>query len=530
LNVSNLRHFSLSISYPWILVYTSPKEGGIWNYTLRGDAALGLGTVDVTTNTNDAEIYMLPLQRAIDAAIANVNSTGTSVSLPGSVQEYPFTSETDSQWKDTIKDSIVNDNTNFAAVIWYLGFLGVVYQLVGLMAKERETEISDLIECMMPNARRWEPQLARLVAHQIAFTILQAIPWIAMAVIAKIGLFTHTNAAILIIGFLLAGIAVISFSILGAAFFKRAQLSGITIMVLAIVLGIITQICSHKMSTATIGVISFLFTPMAFVNFIIVISRWEKQMEPTNLVKAAPSSPWTLPGIAFWIFFILQIIWYPLLAAVVERTLYGTAASRSKRRVVHTAESAETPIIVRNFSKIYQAPLIVRWFLGIFGVKPSPVVAVNDISLAANKGEIMVLVGANGCGKSTTMNAIAGLGDLTSGFIQVDGTGGIGLCPQKNVLWNALTVREHAQIYYRLKRPSTEKEKEDIDALIATCDLKDKADTPSRNLSGGQKRKLQLICMLTGGSRVCCVDEVSGGLDPLSRRSKLSLRSHPSQR
>ena len=469
---------------------------------------------------------MLPLQHAIDAAIANVNSTGTSTPLPGVIQEYPFTSQTDKQWKDTIKNSIVNDNTNFAAVIWYLGFLGVVYQLVGLMAKERETEISDLIECMMPNTRRWEPQFARLVSRQISFTILQAIPWIVMALIAKFGLFTHTNAGILVIGFLLSGIAVISFGILGAAFFKRAQLSGITIMVISIILGIITQICSHRMSTATVGVLSFLFTPMAFVNFVILISRFEKQMEPTNLVKAAPSSPWSLPGIAFWIFFILQIIWYPLLAAVVERALYGTAASRSKRCVVHTAESAETPVIIRNFTKIYQAPLVIRWFLSVFGVKPSPVVAAQDVSLAVNKGEIMVLVGANGCGKSTTMNAIAGLGDLTSGFIQVDGTGGIGLCPQKNVLWNALTVRQHAQIYYRLKRPSTKKEKEDIDALIETCDLKEKADTPSRNLSGGQKRKLQLICMLTGGSRVCCVDEVSGGLDPLSRRSKLPLNNH----
>jgi ABC-type lipoprotein export system ATPase subunit len=504
-------------------VYSSPKEGGIWNYTLRADAALGLSTVNVGVDTNDAEIFILPLQHAIDAAIASVNSTGTSMAMPATVQEYPFTSETEQQWKDTIKDSIVKDNTNFAAVIWYLGFLSVVYQLVGLMAKERETEMSDLIECMMPNTHRWEPQLARLVGHQIAFAITYIPPWIIMAIIARLGLFTHTSAGILIVGFILAGLAVISFSILGAAFFKRAQLSGITMMVLAIVLGIITQICSHRMSNATVGVLSFLFTPMSFVNFIIVISRWEEQMEPTNLVRAPPSSPWTLPGIAFWIFFILQIIWYPLLAAVVERTLYGTAASRSKRHVVQTPESAETPVIIRNFTKIYQAPLIVRWFLNLVGIRPEPVVAVRDFSLSANKGEIMVLVGANGCGKSTTMNAIAGLGDMTSGFIQVDGRGGIGLCPQKNVLWNALTVKQHAQIFYRLKQPSLAGEKEDLDALIATCDLKGKTNTPSRDLSGGQRRKLQLICMLTGGSRVCCVDEVSGGLDPLSRRSKHSV-------
>merc|ERR1712072_1268925 len=54
--------------------------------------------------------------------------------------------------------------------------------------------------------------------------------------------------------------------------------------------------------------------------------------------------------------------------------------------------------------------------------------------------------------------------------------------------------------------------------LIRACDLEHKANAKSRTLSGGQKRKLQLAMMFTGGSRVCCIDEISSGLDPLSRR------------
>jgi ATP-binding cassette subfamily A (ABC1) protein 3 len=50
------------------------------------------------------------------------------------------------------------------------------------------------------------------------------------------------------------------------------------------------------------------------------------------------------------------------------------------------------------------------------------------------------------------------------------------------------------------------------------CGLQDKRKSTVRTLSGGQMRKLQLIMMLIGDSRTCCVDEVSGGLDPLSRR------------
>jgi ATP-binding cassette subfamily A (ABC1) protein 3 len=499
--------------------YSSPTEGGIWNYTLRGDAALGLSTVDVRKATNDAQVYILPLQHAIDSAIASLNSSGTSVSLPSKIQEYPFTGETEKEWKDTIRKQLIKNNTNFAAVVWYLGLIGVAYQLVGLMAKERESEMSDLLESMMPNVRRWEPQFARLISYHLAFTIAYAPGWIIMGIIAKIGLLRDTSGGILVIGFILAGLSLVSFSILGASFFKRAQLSGITVVVVFLILGIITQIMSKKMSTATVAILGALFTPMAFVNFIIGCTRFELQDRAANLVRSPPGSPWAVPGIAFWVFFILQIICYPLLAACIERTFYGTAASRSRRSMKQLEGNGLTPVTVTDFTKIYQPHPILRLFLAMFRVKPEPVVAVKGLNLSARSGEIMVLVGANGCGKSTTLNAIAGLGDITSGSINVDGAGGIGLCPQKNVLWNSLSVKQHAQIFNGLKT-STPEGREDIDALITTCGLKEKTNTPSRNLSGGQKRKLQLIMMLTGGPRTCCVDEVSGGLDPLSRRSK----------
>lgn len=58
----------------------------------------------------------------------------------------------------------------------------------------------------------------------------------------------------------------------------------------------------------------------------------------------------------------------------------------------------------------------------------------------------------------------------------------------------------------------------EVSQLIYDCGLTQKVQAMSKTLSGGQKRKLQLVTMLTGGSEVCCVDEVSGGLDPLSRR------------
>ncbi|ORY19028.1 ABC transporter domain-containing protein [Clohesyomyces aquaticus] len=492
--------------------YSSPTEGGIWNYTLRLDGALGL-KINVKNNRNDAEIFTIPLQHAIDAAIANVSSGTGSKPLPA-VKEYPFTSKTQKQWDDSIVTSIQNANTKYIAIVWYIGFIGLCYQLVGIMAREREHGMADLLESMMPNVARWQPQFARLAAHWFAFTIVYFPSWIAMAIIMKAGLFPKTSAGILVVYNILAGMSLNSFSIMGAAFFKRAQLSGISVVVVAIVLGIAAQISAKTISTGAVAVLSLLFTPMTFVYFMIFLSRHEHKQLVPNLVKAAPDATWRLPGLVFWIFMIIQIFVYPFLGALLERWFYRTASQGRK-----ISYSGDHPVVLNNFTKTYYPNWFFRRIAPLLGIEKRAVNAVMDLSLAPVKGQIMVLVGANGCGKSTTLNAIAGLGDVTTGSITVNGSGGIGICPQKNVLWENLTVEQHARIFNRIKSTtiSTSSDSE-LSKLIFDCGLTHKIKSYAHTLSGGQQRKLQLIMMLTGGSKVCCVDEVSGGLDPLSRR------------
>ncbi|KAL8901107.1 MAG: hypothetical protein Q9207_005359 [Kuettlingeria erythrocarpa] len=81
-----------------------------------------------------------------------------------------------------------------------------------------------------------------------------------------------------------------------------------------------------------------------------------------------------------------------------------------------------------------------------------------------------------------------------------------------------LTTEEHVRILYRLKATDLRNSKQEVARLIEACDLVRKVNAKAKTLSGGQKRKLQLAMMFSGGSEVCCVDEVSSGLDPLSRR------------
>ncbi|TGO24720.1 hypothetical protein BPAE_0096g00260 [Botrytis paeoniae] len=511
--------------YGAIVFNSSPLEGtgGIWNYTMRADGAFGT-QIDVTTDKNDAELFLLPLQRAVDYAIASRNTTIDQNALPTTVNEYPYTSQTQKQRETAIRTNYQTAIINILGVAFLIGMVGVTYHLTGFIASERELGMSQLLEAMMPNLRRWEPQVARILSYHLAFDIIYVPGWIIMGVVLGVGVFAQTSMAIVIIFHVLAGLSLTSFSILGAAFFKKAQLSGITLAIVTLLLGVLTQVID-KTNSGTVAILSLLFAPCNYVFFLVFMARFERQNIGANLVQAAPNNPWSLPGIALWVFLIIQIFVYPILGALVERSLFGTTSKGrsvvgqgSEKHAQSLGSNTLETVRLENFTKNYRP----NWFrmktAGFTKIPTATVVAVNDLSLTASKGQILVLLGANGSGKSTTLDAIAGLNAVTSGNITVDGTGGLGIAPQKNVLWNELTVEEHIRIFNSLKSTGPRDSKAALRELIKAIDLDRKIGAKSKTLSGGQKRKLQLGMMFTGGSSVCCVDEVSSGLDPLSRR------------
>ena len=167
-----------STCFAAVVFESSPTEGpdGVWNYTIRADGALG-GKVFVNSRGNDAEIYVLPVQHAVDDAIASLNNT----SLPDNIQEYPYTSQTPKQRQQNITRQYMGALIDILGVAYFVGIVGICYQLTGQMALERELGMSQLIEAMMPNRQRWVPQAARLLSIHISFDILYLPSWIVMA-------------------------------------------------------------------------------------------------------------------------------------------------------------------------------------------------------------------------------------------------------------------------------------------------------------------------------------------------------------
>ena len=82
----------------------------------------------------------------------------------------------------------------------------------------------------------------------------------------------------------------------------------------------------------------------------------------------------------------------------------------------------------------------------------------------------------------------------------------LGFCPQHNLLFNELTVREHLEFFSKLKENYDPRE---IDDMLRLIELSDKRDTLSKNLSGGMKRKLSVAIAFIGGSKIVILDEPS---------------------
>ncbi|EGX93088.1 ABC transporter [Cordyceps militaris CM01] len=497
-----------------IVIRSSPNEGsgGIWNYTIRTDAAFYQVPfrIQVDKGDNVEQIYLIPTQHMVDKAIAKISSQQDPLA---DVQEKTFTSLTSDERLARTRRLYHKSIINFLGVAFIATIIWISYHLTGFVATERETGMSQLIDAMMPVRKPCFAMFARLLAHHLSFSLLYAPAWILGSLIISFGVYSHTNVAIVLILHLLAGLAFASMSIMIACCFKKAQLSGITATLSMLLLGILAQ-ALNKPDTVVVACLSVLFAPCTYVYAIINMSWFERFGNAASLTSSAPEASFKLPVIFFWIMLILQIFLYPLIGAIFEHTLYGTS-TKGRKMTSDAASMQDDAVRLRDFTKIYKPGFFSR--ISPFGSK-NPVVAVDKLNLNAGRGQIVCLLGANGSGKSTTLDAIAGLHKLTSGSISIDGAGGLGIAPQKNVLWDDLNVTEHLRIFNRLKSPKNLASKEEIDELIKTIDLWPKRKALSKTLSGGQKRKLQLGIMLTGGSAVCCVDEVSSGIDPLSRR------------
>ena len=128
-----------------VVFYSSPTEGQgrLWNYTIRADGSLG-SKIDVGSTQNDQEVYILPLQHAIDFAIASSNSTIDQTTLKSQdVHEYTYTSKTQKERADTIRVRYMGGIIQILGVAFFIGICGmlVVFGIVASRHANRHFQV-----------------------------------------------------------------------------------------------------------------------------------------------------------------------------------------------------------------------------------------------------------------------------------------------------------------------------------------------------------------------------------------------------
>lgn len=148
--------------------------------------------------------------------------------------------------------------------------------------------------------------------------------------------------------------------------------------------------------------------------------------------------------------------------------------------------------------------------------------AIEDITFSAHAGEVVGIVGHNGCGKSTTMNIITGYVTATGGTVKVDGEdhvrcaasvrSKIGYLPETPPLYPDMTVEEQLTFACGLK--GVRDRKQAIAAACRKADVEGVRKRLIRNLSKGYKQRIGLAQAMLGEPKLLILDEPTSGLDP----------------
>ncbi|KAG9085734.1 hypothetical protein FRC06_003473 [Ceratobasidium sp. 370] len=530
----------------------------------------GRKAVDVEKHTSDHERVALPLQWAVDKAV--MQHLGINISDIPTPQELIYSQESNEESRLRRRLSYLAIIETLLVFVFFFAFVGIVYQLSGAFVDERASRLASLMHVM--GCTRG----ARMLSWHFSLSLVYLPAWIVTAAVWHYRIFTKTNVGLLIAIHIITGLSLASFSLVASMPFRKSpQLGAIATTFLTVLLSIIALLI--RRSPAICAVYTLIFPPGFFVLAIKAVSRFERDLHGAQVGAARGASIRTangardgrilgsVLGVA-----VINIFLWLMIAGIVERWMFEPGAGNQNVESPHrgswfsrflgvgarsspeppppdpeSENEPHTPIIT---SKSHPLPPAITLTNLTKTFPPTKlraprITAVENLSLSIPARGIFVLLGANGSGKSTTLEMIAGLERPSVGAIEF-GAGGdndqasergddekrkksLGFVPQRNVLLPELTCYQTVRLWRDIKLPSAsplssssiplETSPDLLEQLLDDCDLHAKMHAPASTLSGGQKRRLQLACGLVGGGKVVLVDEATSGVDPLSRRA-----------
>jgi NitT/TauT family transport system ATP-binding protein len=150
-----------------------------------------------------------------------------------------------------------------------------------------------------------------------------------------------------------------------------------------------------------------------------------------------------------------------------------------------------------------------------YGTGAGAVVALDRIDIEVAPRELVCVVGASGCGKSTMLNLLAGLDRPTWGEVAVDGR--TALMFQEAALFPWLTVARNVELALKLRKVPKAERRSRVETLLETVHLQDFGGKRPHELSGGMRQRVALARAFAQDADVLLMDEPFGALDAMTR-------------
>lgn len=155
-------------------------------------------------------------------------------------------------------------------------------------------------------------------------------------------------------------------------------------------------------------------------------------------------------------------------------------------------------------------------------------IVIRDLSMTLERGEVVALLGPNGCGKSTCFYSIAGLVTPEGGQVTIDGRDvttlpmyrrakmGIGYLPQETSIFRGMSVEDNIGAILEISEPNRALRRKRLDELLSEFSIEHLRRASALALSGGERRRVEIARCLAADPKYVLLDEPFAGVDPIA--------------
>ncbi|KAJ8755578.1 hypothetical protein K2173_022157 [Erythroxylum novogranatense] len=469
---------------------------------------------------------------------------------PSKIRVVPFpTSEyTDEEFQSIIKKVM--------GVLYLLGFLYPISRLISYSVFEKEMKIREGLYMM--GLQDGIFHLSWFIAYTIQFAISSGI----ITACTLNSLFKYSDKSVVFVYFFTFGLSAIMLSFLISTFFTRAK-TAVAVGTLSFLGAFFPYYTVNDPAVPMIlKVLASLLSPTAFalgsVNFADyerahVGVRWSNIWRESSgvnflvclMMMLLDTLLYCFIGLYLdkvfsrengkrqpWNFLFQKCFWRKKSIAGIDTSNSGIKISDKpcNQKLGHDScrPTMEAINLDMKQQELENRCIQIRNLHKVFNTEKGNCHAVNSLQLTLFENQILALLGHNGAGKSTTISMLVGLVPPTSGDALILGKNiatdmddirnFLGVCPQNDILFQELTVREHLELFAMLKGVEEDKFESTVTNMVDEVGLADKMNTVVMALSGGMKRKLSLGIALIGNSKIIILDEPTSGMDPYSMR------------